>query len=34
MIEASTGHPFRENNLRRSTDDELKELLLDAVAAP
>ncbi|WP_232668120.1 iron-containing alcohol dehydrogenase family protein [Pseudonocardia sp. TRM90224] len=31
MVTASTGHPFRLNNGRASTDDELRELLAGAV---
>ena len=33
MVTASTGHPFRLNNRRTSTDDELRTLLAAAGAA-
>ncbi|TXN29470.1 iron-containing alcohol dehydrogenase family protein [Lacisediminihabitans profunda] len=32
MIAASTGHPFRKNNLREATDDELRSILRNAGA--
>lgn len=32
MVTASTGHPFRTNNIRESTDDELRALLAAAGA--